>query len=249
MTLAIRATATSLGFKWDASWGGGKSDVIEHRPPSLPFDGAPGPGRWKAPAVETLSVRATAAGWGSKFDTYMALDHVESIGHLAPRLPALNAAGPGAQATLAGASDHRGWERPAVKALSIRATATSWGFTWDSGWGGQKSSSVGHLPPEDTAKDAPAPMVTQAHRSDRGWEAPAVDALPVAATASSLGIKWDLYMGGGKMQAGPQSPPKHEAGIKGDGAVARAAHSGEPRNWEAPAVTALAVRFTARTGG
>lgn len=261
--LPIRATASSWGFKWDSGWGGGKRDSVGHRPPNQQIEVAPiqqagarlsctpNQRNWESPVVKALPVRATAAGWGTKFDTYMALDRSGSIGHLPPSLPAQNATVGGTRARFSGKPDRRGWEAPTVKALSLRDTASSWGFKWDSGWGGEKSATIGHLPPEHPAKEALVQISTMTISGQfdrRVWEAPMVNALPVGATASSWGIKWDLYMGGGKMATGPQSPPQHQPKITSTGGVVvRALHGPVQRNWEAPTVTALSFRFTAIT--
>ena len=50
-----------------------------------------------------------------------------------------------------GSESKRAWETPIVAALPIRATASSWGFKWDSGWGGGKGSSVIAAQPADRA--------------------------------------------------------------------------------------------------
>jgi hypothetical protein len=64
----------------------------------------------------------------------------------------------------------RAWDAPAVTVLSVRATATGWGFHTDSSWISHTKSTVEPTPPSDgdstSSDDSFRPMAL-----GRAWEA------------------------------------------------------------------------------
>jgi hypothetical protein len=145
------------------------------------------------------------------------------------------------------------WQAPAVDVLPLAATANSWSWTWDHSWGGQKSSSFEPAPPKhgtDEASIDAAPVAREKASDTLGrlWQAPVLNVLPVAATAHTFGIKWDLYLGGGKMEGSalrPPAQPQATSFAPGE-AVGKASPKAGHRLWEAPVVSTFSVRSTAR---
>jgi hypothetical protein len=267
-TLAIRATATGWGFKWDSGFGGGKSSSVGPCPPGespaavpprqcQPAAAGIAPwARWQAPAVSSLSVRATANSWSWTWDHSWGGMKSSSAEPLAPEHSAgmarLGAGAVPARQTVglkAAQTPRPRWQSPAVDVLPLAATAGSWSWTWDHSWGGMKSSSAEPFAPEhsgDMAEgEGPAPAVQQRLSGTLGriWQAPAVNVLPVAATAHTWGIKWDLYLGGGKME-GPalRPPPAPQAAAGPNTPAGRAPRASEHGGWEAPAVATVSLR-------
>jgi hypothetical protein len=97
--------------------------------------------------------------------------------------------------------------------------------------------------------DGAIPVARVSDTFGRLWQAPAVDVLPVAATAHTFGIKWDLYLGGGKMESlRPQAPPPPLSPTSIGTSAVPARVQGAPAFWQAPAVAALSIRSTRAKG-
>jgi len=130
IALPIRATASGWGFKWDSSWGGGKSDTVGPLPPNR--------------HCEVASVQTPGARRGHE-------------------------------------RGQRHWERPSIRALSIRATAAGWAFTWDHAWGGERMTSVEPLAPDHSPGSESIAVLSRRVSAKLGqhvWEAPVVSVLP-----------------------------------------------------------------------
>jgi hypothetical protein len=264
--LPIRATASSWGFKWDSAWGGGKSSSVSPgrpngpTPTAAPRPRAPGAadiagqGRWESPALSVLPIRATANSWSWTWDHSWGGQKSSSFEPLPPKRSTDGASMVGTAITKVSDPLARLWQAPALDVLPLAATANSWSWTWDHSWGGQKSSSFEPAPPKRSSDsvdlDRAASVAGVSDMLGRLWQAPAVDVLPVKATAHTFGIKWDLYLGGGKMEGfRPQAPtlPLLTTSIGTSGVPARV--QGAPTFWQAPAVASLSIRSTRAKGG
>jgi hypothetical protein len=265
--LPIRATASSWGFKWDSSWGGGQSSSVSPGRPNGPTPTATlrprtpvasdivGQGRWERPALSVLPNRATANSWSWTWDHSWGGQKSSSFEPLPPKHSTDEASMAGTAFTPEKVSDPlaRLWQAPAMDVLPLAATANSWSWTWDHSWGGQKSSSFEPAPPkrstDSVGLDRAAPVVRVSDTLGRLWQAPAVNVLVVRATAHTFGIKWDLYLGGGKMEGfRPQAPTLPLPTTSIGTSVVPARVQGPTAIWQAPAVALLSIRSTRAKG-
>ena len=261
--LPIRATANGWSWTWDHSWGGQKSSSFEPLPPKHSTDESSMAGTaekasdalarlWQAPAMDVLSVAATANGWSWTWDHSWGGQKSSSFEPLPPKHSTDESSMAG---TAEKASDAlaRLWQAPAMDVLSVAATANSWSWTWDHSWGGQKSSSFEPAPPKRSTgaagSDGAASVARVSDTLGQLWQAPSVNVLPVRATAHTFGIKWDLYLGGGKMEGlRPQAPPPLLPTASIGTSAVRARMQGRAAFWQAPAVAALPIRATRAKG-